>query len=48
MWRRYNGFPINLNSSQLHIGMNKNKSVVKPKTAATLGEQIQSQPSNIK
>ncbi|QLE79246.1 HlyD family efflux transporter periplasmic adaptor subunit [Francisella sp. Scap27] len=48
MWRRYNGFPINLNSSQLHIGMNKNKSVVKPKTSATLGEQIQSQPSNIK
>lgn len=48
MWRRYNGFPINLNSSQLHIGVNKNKSVVKPKTALTLGEQIQKQPSNIK
>ena len=48
MWRRYNGFPINLNSSQLHITVNKNKAVEKPKTALTLGDQIKNQPSNIK
>ena len=48
MWRRYNGFPINLNSSQLYISVNKKKAVEKPKTSLTLGDKIQSQPSNIK
>ncbi|MBK2024806.1 HlyD family secretion protein [Francisella philomiragia] len=45
LWRRYNGFPINLNSSQLHIGIKKSESVIKP---VTIKEQVQNQPSNIK
>jgi len=45
LWRRYNGFPINLNSKQLHIGVVKNKPVEKTKTVK---EQIQNSPSNIK
>ncbi|WP_150467564.1 HlyD family secretion protein [Francisella sp. SYW-9] len=45
LWRRYNGFPINLNSSELHIGVDKNKTVKKP---TTIKEQVNSQPSNIK
>ncbi|BCD91840.1 hypothetical protein fh0823_19790 [Francisella halioticida] len=45
LWRRYNGFSINLNSSELRIGVNKNKVV---KKSVTVKEQINSQPSNIK
>lgn len=45
LWRRYNGFPINLNSKQLHIGVVKDKPVEKP---ITVKEQVQNQPSNIK
>ncbi|AEE27063.1 efflux RND transporter periplasmic adaptor subunit [Francisella hispaniensis] len=45
LWRRYNGFPINLNSSQLRIGIKKSQEVEKP---ATIKEQVQNQPSNIK
>lgn len=45
LWRRYNGFPINLNSNQLHIDVKKNKPVKKP---ATIKEQVKTQPSNIK
>lgn len=48
MWRRYNGFPININSNILHIDVDKDKPVIKPKTAVTLADKIQNQPSNIK
>ena len=48
MWRRYNGFPINLNNSVLHINMNKDKPVIKSGVGSTLGERIQNSPSNIK
>ena len=45
LWRMYNGFPINLNSSQLHIGIKKSHPVEK---TITIKEQVQNQPSNIK
>ncbi|AIT09521.1 membrane protein [Candidatus Francisella endociliophora] len=45
LWRRYNGFPINLNSKQLHIGVVKDRPVEKP---MTVKEQVQKGPSNIK
>lgn len=38
LWHRYNGFPINLNSSQLRIGIKKSQEVEKP---TTIKEQVQ-------
>ena len=40
MWRRYNGFPINLNSSVLYVNMNKDNPVIKQETAVTLDHKM--------